>query len=216
MNKKIRIIIVDDHDITLHGMGTFISSLDNTELIAQVDSGEKVLKELENNEVDIVVSDLDMPNMDGLELMNHIHKRFPTVKVLICTMHFNGWILKKLIKNNVDGIITKDNVLVDLQKALDYLMDGNMYLSKEISNIINIRTNSHEPESKYFDIKLSRREKEILAHIADEKTTNQIAETLGLSINTVESHRHNLFLKFDVKNSIGLIKKAFEREMLEL
>lgn len=214
MKNTTRVIIVDDHDITLHGMGVFINSLDDVELIAQSNSGAKALQILENNDADIVISDLDMPKMDGLELMHIVQDNYPKIKVLICTMHFNSWTLKKLVKNNVDGIISKNNVLTELKTAIEYINRGEKYFSPEVNKIINTTFNKIKPESKYFRVHLTKREKEILNYIAQEKTTASIADLLSISINTVETHRKNLFVKLNVTNAVGLIKTAIERDMI--
>jgi len=130
-------------------------------------------------------------------------------------MHINSWTLKKLIKNKVAGIISKHSMLNNIQIAIEKVNNGKLFYSEDVENIIaGLFSKKAPPHSRFDEIRLTKCEMQILSFIAKEFTSAQIAKQLFIRESTIESHRRNLFLKFDVKNSVGLIRKAIERGMI--
>ncbi len=210
------IVIIDDHDITLDGLVSYIGKLKNCHVVGKATSGKEALDIIAANKVDLVITDIDMPEMDGFELLKILKLDFPETKVIACTMHINSWVIQKIINSNTQGIISKHSVKQDIEEAIRGALNEEPFYSKDVySSILNSIKNPAMTHSKYDDIALTKREKQILNLIANELTTNEIAEQLSLSPNTVESHRKNLFLKFDVRNVVGLIKKAMERMLID-
>ena len=210
-----KIIIADDHDITLHGLVNIAEKIEGIDVVGKAQTGIEVLEILKTTAADIILSDVDMPDMDGLALLKIINSKHPHIKVLACTMHINSWTLNKLINNNVAGIISKHSVLNDIEIAIERVKNNELFYSEDVKNIIAGLFSKKQPtHSKYDEIHLTKREKQILSFIAKEYTSAQIAAQLNISDSTIESHRRNLFLKFDVKNSVGLIRKAMERGMI--
>lgn len=213
---KTKIIIVDDHDITLYGLASYIEKIEHVEIVGKYTSAENALDELSKTKPDIVVTDVDMPDMDGVEFLKHIRKDYNKIKVIACTMHIHPWVIQKLLNNQADGIISKSSMRVDVNNAIEGALAGKAFYSSDVYEaVMHIMKRPNHEFNEYEDFVLTKREKQILQLIAEEYTTAEMAEKLFLSPNTIETHRKNLFLKFDVKNVAGLIRKAMERMMIE-
>lgn len=211
-----KILIVDDHDITLHGLAKYIEKIEYTEIVGMVKSGKEALELIRETKPDIVFTDVDMPVMDGVELLKVIRKDFVKIKVVACTMHVELWVIQKLLHNGINGIISKQSLKIDISKAVEGAISGKAFYSSDIYEaVLEIMKKPAGYFSKFDELDLTRREKQVLQLISEELTTSEIAHKLSLSPNTIESHRKNLFLKFGVKNVAGLIKKAMERQLIE-
>lgn len=214
--RETTIIIVDDHDITLFGLANYIERIENAVIIGKASSGKEALTLISQQKPDIVFTDVDMPDMDGIELLQIIRRDYSRIKVIACTMHIQLWIIQKLMNNHVDGIISKKSMKSDVLEAFNGALSGKAFFSPDVYEaVMEIMRRPQHQFSEYDEFELTRREKQVLQLIADELTTNEIAEKLFLSPNTIETHRKNLFLKFDVKNVAGLIRKAMERMLIE-
>ncbi len=211
-----KILIVDDHDITLHGLAKYIEKIENTIIIGKVKSGKEALEQIEQHQPDLVFTDVDMPVMDGVELLKIIRKDFVNIKVIACTMHIQLWVIQKLLHNGINGIISKQSLKIDITRAVDGALSGKAFYSADIYEaVLEIMKKPVGYFSKFDELDLTKREKQVLQLVSDELTTSEIADKLCLSPNTIETHRKNLFLKFGVKNVAGLIKKAMERQLIE-
>jgi len=213
---KKKIIIVDDHDITLFGLRSYVEKIGNLDIVGLATSGKEALEMIKLEKPDIIITDIDMPEMDGIELLKIIRRGYNQIKVIACTMHVHLWIIQKLINNHIDGIISKNSLKIDVESAVKGAYSGKAFYSSDVYEaIVEIMKRPKHQFSVYDDLKLTKREKEVLQMIADELTSQEIAEALCLSHNTIETHRKNLFLKFDVKNVAGLIRKAMDRMLIE-
>jgi len=211
------ILIVDDHPIILHAIDTVLRPLKIVDEIFSLKKSDEVMPFLHDTSIDLVITDVEMKPINGIELSKQIRKAFPRIKILVHTQHAEVWVLKQLLAANVDGIVLKENDLDELIVAIGRISINQTHYSDQVNEIIinNIRKVPQKQHSSFY-IELTKREFEVLQKIADEKTTQQIADELFLSPNTVETHRKNLFLKFGVHNSIGLLKKAIEQGLIEL
>lgn len=211
---QVKIIIADDHHITLHGLDSFINDFDKYKVIGKANTGSEVIALLQKETPDIILTDIDMPMMSGIELLHVVNANYKNIKVIACTMHTNVRTIKQLISNNIGGIVSKSSMMEDIENCIDSVLNNSRFYSSDISDLLN--SNNKKIKSNFcFDIELTKRERQILHLISDECTTNEIAEKLILSNNTIETHRKNLFLKFEVKNVVGLIKKAMEFGLLD-
>lgn len=210
-NKKISIKICDDHQAILLGLCSYLKDIDSIELLGSYNNPLILFESLNLQKPDMVISDLDMPQIDGMELFDLIRKDFPSIKIIICTMHINKWTMQKLVAKNIDGIISKNNLISSLVLGIETVSKGELFYSKDIKDVL---TDIKKEHSKFEKIYLTKREKQVLNLIAKEYSTKDISEELFLSPNTINTHRKNLFLKFEVNNKVGLIKKAINKGMI--
>ncbi|MCZ8091140.1 response regulator transcription factor [Flavobacterium sp.] len=213
--KKINIAIVDDHSLFLEGLSSILKDVDNFKIIITASSAKELLNQPNLATIDVLISDISMPEMDGIALSQIIKKQFPTMKILIVSMHEETQIIKALIKMKIDGYLFKNADKELLVSAITSVAQGNLFFSEAIKNKL-IFTNEEEDESSTKSIlpKLSSREKEILELIAKGLTINQIADTLFISHHTVVSHKQKLFYKFNVDKITTLVKKALDLEII--
>lgn len=209
MDRGYKILLCDDHELIISGLKQVLISLPFVDEIASVNNGTQALEELKSTHFDLCISDVSMPEMDGIELSAAIKKNFSKTKVLILTQFSDMQIIKPLLKNNVDGILLKGGKSSEIVDAIEKVRSGEKYYSKTILHIIAACFTGEENSPEIL-IKLSKREQQVLDLIAEELTNKEISETLFISVPTVETYRRNLFRKFDIKNSVGLIRKAMQ------
>ncbi|CAM1343165.1 response regulator [Tenacibaculum amylolyticum] len=211
--EQIRLLIADDHVLFLEGIKKLLQTNPKFEVVETVTNGIALLEALKKKTVDIVILDLSMPEMDGIEACKHMRNKFPDIKILILSTHSHLQLVVRLIKYGVSGYLLKNIVQEELFLALEEIYKGNTYFSKEIQekkedNDRKIRIH------KNSITELSRREKEILLLIVAENTTQEIADKIFISTNTVNTHRRNLLSKLNVKNTAGLVKYAYENGLV--
>lgn len=215
-----KLIIADDHQFILESIEILISTMPNYEVVSICSNGAEVLKMLEQHaDVEIVLSDFSMPEMNGIELTYQIRQRFPKVKVILLTVSEDAQTIQEAFQAGVSGYIMKKAGKAEFEEALKTVASGKKYYSesvvfellnrnKQVSDLVN-ETVEEKVEN------LSNREIEIIKLIAQEFSTNEIAEKLFLSPATVETHRHNILKKLGIKNSIGLVKFAIKNGLVE-
>lgn len=208
------ILIVDDHTMFVDGVIEILKATGKYQIIGSAANGEEALKILSIKKADLVIADLRMKHMDGHELTRAIHAHHRDTKVLMVSMHNDPYIINDLLKNGITGYILKNSGKEELLTAINMLLESKTYFSPEVkSSFINSKVLSSQVGD--LSISLTRREKEVLQLIAAEYTTNEIAEKLFISNNTAETHRKNILKKLQVKNSVGIIKRAIELGLLD-
>lgn len=207
MSKTYNILLCDDHELIITGLKEVLESVSFIDKIAFAKNGKLALEILKTEEFDILISDVSMPDMDGIALSEIVKKDFPKLKLIMLTQFTDMQIFKPLLKNNVDGILLKGGKNSEIIHAIEKVNSGEKYYSNTIMHII-ADCYSGENSSAEILVKLSKREQQVLDLIAEEKTNKEISEILFISVPTVETYRRNLFRKFDVKNSVGLIRMA--------
>ena len=209
LTNPMRILIADDHLIFAQSLKALLLSNADMEIVGIVENGKLALQYLEKDQVDIVLSDLQMPEMGGTELVLQIRNRFPAVKVMILSMVSEASLIREAIQAGAAGFGSKNMDKEELERALRMIHNGETYISSNIlRELTRVPTATRYDETESEMKALSEREIEVLSLIAQELNTNEIAEKLFVSVNTVETHRKNLFKKLGVKNAIGLIKFA--------
>ena len=200
------ILIVDDHRILLDSLREIISTKRKDFRIYTLYNPEEAIPFLESNVIDLVILDINMPELNGFELCREINISFPAVKILAMSMYSNHSIVQQMLKNGANGYILKNTSPATLLESINSVLSGKMQIDPAIHFKKRTATTTL-PD-------LTRREKQILRLIAREKTSVEISDTLQISVHTVESHRKNLLQKFDVKSSVGLIKLALQNDLI--
>ncbi|MEQ8414934.1 MAG: response regulator transcription factor [Imperialibacter sp.] len=208
MNRT-KVYLVDDHAILMDGVKSLLNATDEYEVAGTASTAEDALKYLQNEPVDILISDYSLPGMDGLGLVKVMQRIKPEVKILIMSMHDEGHLVKEILKEGIKGYLLKKDSQKELIAALDQIMAGRTYLSNEINTLL-IQNLQNPDEGKL----LTEREREILKLIAKEYTNKDIAEELFISERTVETHRKNIFRKTKTNSLVGLIKFAYANNLV--
>jgi DNA-binding NarL/FixJ family response regulator len=206
-----RVIVVEDHQILLESISLLISTIPNIELVGKASNGQKALQILENEQVDIIVSDVMMPLMNGIELTWKVKQQYPEIKILMLTVSEDSQTIKNALQAGADGFIFKSAEKEELEEALSSLINNKKYYSdKAILSLAEAQNEVFISDKEALKGILTEREIQILKLIAQEMSGIQIAEKLFISPTTVESHRKNLFSKIGVNTSVGLVKYALK------
>lgn len=192
---KIKLILVDDHPLFAESLSTALSLEKNIEIIAVFSDATEALFALQNTTPDLLITDISMPNMNGVEFIQKVNTQFPTIKILVVSTF-----QQMLSSKNIYGYLLKDTTIDEFIKAIKKIvLDNETYFKN---------AKSQDTISEFNKQILTPREKEIVALIAKEQTVNEIAEHLFISRLTVETHKKNIFLKLNVSTNAGLVKKA--------
>ncbi|MBZ5857701.1 response regulator [Flavihumibacter profundi] len=206
----IRVFIVDDHPVVIEGLHSLLQNEKGIEWAGHAMNASSCLGFFINNTADVLLMDINMPEMDGIELCSVIKNKYPGIFILGLSTFNQGIYIKKMMENGASGYILKNSSRDELLKAIQTVNNGGIYFSGEAGDALKEYQKSSGPQLP----ELSRREKEILGLIAEGYTNPQIAEKLFLSSFTVDSHRKNLLAKLDVKNTATLIRLAVERKLI--
>jgi len=196
-NKPIRIILVDDHRRVHQVMVEMFSFFDGIELIAQGNNGQEAIALCDRYQPDILLMDVVMPIMDGVEATKHIIAKHPNIKILALSSFKDNDTVRTMLQNGAVGYILKDSSVDDLENTIHTVYEGQGVLSPEIMQAL--MQESESPTQPTYNLNLSARELEILKHFADGKTNNQIAVALSISISTVKFHIANIITKLGVE-----------------
>ena len=212
-SKTINIIIADDHTIFLEGITALISSK-YINVVANCKNGQEVLDFLKEQEVDLVISDINMPVMDGITLVKKITKLYPKTKTMMLSMYEERHIINKAIKAGANGYMSKNSGKKDILNAIESCMKGKKVTFTRQSKFTQ---NSIQNTNKSIkEISLTNRERQILKLITQEATNTDIALSLNISKRTVETHKKNIILKSGATNTIGLIKIALKNKLIKI
>jgi len=206
MNRKMKILIADDHRMVATGVEAILLSNDSFEISGIVENGLQVLEFLENEAVDLVVMDINMPEMDGIQCTKRIKEKYPNTKVIILTMYNRKRFISELISVGADGCVLKNNSGKELINAIQRALDGKTYFDN-----VNDFIDHSEQKSEY---QLSDREIEIIGLISENYTSKQISDQLFISEHAVKTHRKNIFRKAKVSNSDELVQFAMNQKLI--
>jgi DNA-binding NarL/FixJ family response regulator len=216
LKEKIKLFLIDDHHLIRDGLKSILKSTKNYEFIVdEAECGKDALKKIKQKDYDIIITDYQLQDMNGKELVESILLYKSESKILVLSNHSNTDYVTSIIDAGAKGYILKDIEPFELIHAIKTILSNKIYYSSSIAvALLDTEKNSQDKKTlKYHD--LTKREIQILRLIAQEKTNTEIADILFIAKRTVETHRHNLINKLDVKNSIGLIKLAYEMKLIE-
>ena len=206
----IKIIIADDHQMFIDGIKSLLVNEKGIKLVGEALNGKEVLLLLDKEKADIVLLDVNMPEMDGIEATKQIRQRYPLVKILMLTMYNNQEFVFGLMNAGASGYILKNTGKAELLEAIKSVNEGKTFYSKEVTETILQNFTKKPEEQRVEAAHLTEREKDVLKLIAQEYNTQEIAAKLFISTNTVETHRKNLLSKLQAKNIAGLVKFAIQ------
>jgi DNA-binding NarL/FixJ family response regulator len=206
----IRLTIADDHPVIIDGIKTILDQQEEIVLLDTVHDGNSLIESIQKEAPDIILMDINMPGMNGIEATSKIRKEYPEVRVLAFSQYKEKRFVKQILKSGASGYLLKNSAGNELVKAIQMVMDGGMYLSADLPGIFDDKPKRSD---RLFP-DLTPREIDVLKCICEEKNTQEIADTLFISANTVETHRANLLLKVGAKNTAGLVKWAVENEIV--
>ncbi|MCP9766449.1 DNA-binding response regulator [Lacihabitans sp. LS3-19] len=199
------ILIADDHTLFIEGLSMLVSRIEDVHIVGDAKNGKQVIEHCQNQKVDLILMDLEMPQMGGIEATEIIKKEFPNIKIIAVTMLNDYNTIKKALRSGMDGYVVKNLGISELQKAIETVMDGHIYMSPEITTILALGVAGRKPNQAYVP-DLTKREKEVIKLIIDGLTNDLIAEKLFLSPLTVSTHRKNVLSKLNLKNTAMLVK----------
>lgn len=211
MSKKYKMVVVDDHPIVISGISGLLSDLENIEIIEKMQSGVMLLDYVENNEVDLVLMDIFLPVITGIDLCKAIKQKFPQVIVIGMSSQSERSLVMKFIQNGGNGYILKSASFDEFKNCMNKAIEGEIVFSDEVKIIVS------QPLSEDLDTipSLSRREKDIAILLSKGKQTQEIADELFLSFLTVQTHRRNILQKYKTKNVAELITLLLKNNLLD-
>ena len=212
--EKIRIIITDDHQLFRNGLKILLNAFPEFEVIGEASNGEEFLKILKNTQADVVLMDINMPEMDGIEATKRGLKLYPETDIIALSMYGEEEYYYKMVDAGAKGFLLKDSDISEVKEAILTVRKGGSYFSQELLYNVIQKIQHREHESKSAN--LSKREREILLKICEGLSNQEIAETLFISKRTVDKHRANLLGKTNSKNTASLILFAIRNKLIEI
>ena len=212
MNLKISLGLVDDHQIVIDGLISLLKDEPQFEFVFATTSSKEVIEKLKKTPVDVLLTDVMMPELPGNILAKEVKKQFPAVKILALSMSGEGSLVNEMINDaDISGYVLKNIGKQELIKAIEKIAFGGIYFSEEvIEELQRVSIRKKENEEAH----LTARELEIIRLIEKEYSNKQIAEALFISERTVETHRKNIFRKTNTNSVIGLVKYAYEHKLV--
>lgn len=210
---KIKVIIAEDHDVSLFGLLSLFKAHDDIEIIGTAKNGMEVLSLLESNKVHVVITDISMPGMDGIELSERLKKDYPEIKVIVFTMYMENWFVEQLIKNNVKGFVSKSSKVNELIGAVRNVNDGFNYYCPQFKVKFGIKGKQNGDSKAKLESLLSS-EMQIIKYYAENLSKQAIAEKLNVSVDTMDSIIANILLKINAADENEIIQIAKRQKFI--
>lgn len=216
---KIKIILADDHKLFRDGIKSLLSTVKDIEIVGEVSSGNELLKLLEEIKPNVVITDISMPDLSGIEATKIITEKLSNVYVLILSMHISEEYILDSIKAGAKGYLSKDINREELIIAIHNIANGEGYYNKEVSEILlksYVKQTKIKSKNTSHKAHLTNRELEIVKLVAEGFMSKEISDILNISIRTVDSHKSKIFQKLKLKSSIDIVKYAIKNEIIEI
>jgi two-component system, NarL family, nitrate/nitrite response regulator NarL len=215
--KKIRVLLVDDHPVVRKGIRTWLTGLESVEVADEAVNGLEAIAKVKELSPDIVLMDVDMPKLSGLEATKVIRKDFPSTRVLILSGHTNKSVVLQIIQSGAQGYVLKDAPPADILRAIESVDKGEPFFSADISQIVlNQYLAESGADQSPTSAKLTNRERQVLAMIAEGQSNKEMASKLGVGVRTIETHRERMMAKLDIHTVAGLTKYAITNGIVNL
>ena len=212
-SSKIRLVIADDHKIIRESLGMLLSHIDNIEIVGEASNGKELLGLLENIAADIILMDISMPEMNGIEATTIVNSKKPWIKIIGLSIHSQAVIIKKMLAAGAFGYVTKNSSSNEIFTAIDKVRNNQKYLCPEALTSLTNDLSGQDDESARTP-QFSLKELEVIRLIAEGLCNNDIASKMFVSAKTVERHKTNLFKKLNLPNSASLINYAIRNNLL--
>jgi DNA-binding NarL/FixJ family response regulator len=214
---QIKVLLVDDHRIMLEGLKSILANHRGIEVVGEANDGREAVRLALELKPDIVIMDLSMPGMNGIEATREITEQLPSTKVLALSMHNDKRFISRALRHGASGYILKESAMTELVEAIKSLMIHKTYLSPQIADVVLNDYKSQLIEREYAaDSMLSKREREVLQLFAEGHSTKEIAAALTLSVKTIETHRSQIMTKLDMHSIAELVKFAIREGLTRL
>ncbi len=205
MQQPVSILLIDDHDMVIEGMKAILQQIENVQVVATANNAFDAISILKKTKVDLCFLDINLPDVSGIDLCLKIRNEFPKIYIIALSTFNQRSYVTQMMQNGASGYLLKSTSKEEIEDAIKTVLNGKLFF-----NVTTIDEKNNEKISPL----LTRREKEILLLIADGLTNNEIGKKIFLSPHTIDSHRKNLFIKFDVNNVALLVKKASQFNLL--
>ncbi|MSU57415.1 MAG: response regulator transcription factor [Pedosphaera sp.] len=215
MKNRIKLLVVDDHPIVRKGISQCLAKHEHLEIIGEAGDGREAVRKARELQPDLLLMDINMPQMSGLAVTELLRREMPKIKVLILSMHGNTDYVLRILQSGARGYVLKDAAPEELVRAIELVQSGEAYFSNDVARTaLNqfVRGNAAAANSP----QLTNREREVLTHIADGLSNKEIANVLGVGVRTVETHRERIMRKLDIHNVAGLTKFAIQKGLVTL
>lgn len=209
------ILIADDHDIIREGIKSVLKPHSEYEVCAEAADGEQALEYARQLKPDILLLDISLPKVSGLDIIERVRKASSRTKIIIVSVHKMGAYVLKALRKGVSGYLNKDNVAEELIPALSRVVSGKTYMGASVSDYLSDIMAKPDKETLAYTQILNAREQDVLRLVAEGKTAREIADTLFLSRRTVENYKNSILRKLNLHKSSDLIKYALENKILD-
>lgn len=213
----IKIALAEDHNVMRQGLANLLNRNKKIEVVFTCSNGQEFLAATQLNEIEVAIIDLEMPIVNGFELLKELNLQYPTLSVIILSMNYTESFISKGITSGAKAYLPKDVEVEQLVNAIIEVSTKGVYYSKEVTQaVINTMMVKRSKKRNWVSSELSKREKMVVKLICEEKTTKEIANILSLSVRTVETHRSHIFDKTDATNVVGVIKYAIRNGLVDV
>ncbi|NVO19029.1 MAG: response regulator transcription factor [Bacteroidetes bacterium] len=217
--EPIKIILVDDHQVVRDGLKSMLNGAAEIAIVAQAATGKELFEVLQNHPADVLILDIELPDISGLEICGRISTAYPEIRILILSMYTGEDFIFKALSEGAKGYLPKNTTRDELLEAIQSIADGKEYYSQQISEIM-LKSYIKKAKSKKDNDKgleeLSKRELEVLRMLAEGIPNYEIAEKLFISIRTVESHKSHIMQKLEMHTTAELVKFAIRKKLIEI
>lgn len=215
MSSRISVLLADDHGLVRAGIRALLDNIGNVDVVAETGDGRHVLRLVKEHEPRLVLLDIAMPSLNGLEAAARIHRDFPDTAVVMLSMHANEEYVLQALRAGASGYLVKDAATAELEIAIRSVINGKTYLSPSISKTLIDEYLGNSAKARSPLERLTARQREILQLVAEGRTTRQIAELLSVSVKTVETHRAQLMDRLEIRDIPGLVRYAIRTGLIQ-
>lgn len=218
MSEDCKIILVDDHTLFRNGLRTLLGAIEGFSVVAEYSDGAEFVGNFQDTDADVVLLDIEMPRMNGIEAAREAIRIRPDLKIITLSMYGDEDYYFKMVSLGVKGFILKNSEIKEVVMAIGAVMDGGSYFSQELLfNLVSSLKSTPSAEAQEdASEQLSQREREILLHICRGESNNEIADALFISKRTVDNHRSNIMAKTGCKNTANLVVYAIKNDLVEI